>query len=583
MNRRRLLLLPLVLLVVSASFGVIAGVAGAADGDLDPSFGNGGQATSDPAGLNDDPGDAVLDGQGRIVVAFSGSPKESGADQAFVARYLPNGEIDKSFGSGGVSKIPWTTEKESESPVGVAIDGQGRIVVGGAVVKGEVRGFDFAAARFFPNGVLDPSFGEGGVASLDIPGDGFDVARDVAVDPQGRVLVAGIAIKTGLPETSSSMAVVRWTASGAPDPTFGENGVAKVNATGLPFVSAAPVQAGGNAIAIDGTGRIFVGGSAGTGSTSNPIVARLRENGSLDLGFGVRGVTPVTLSPGSTGAVQSLILTGDEITVAGDVKVGGNEAFAVGRLLAGGASDPTFGEGGAVVTTQEGAKLFADGLTLDSAGRVIVVGGVQEPLVTSAVLFRFTPAGALDPTFGRAGIVRTNFSAAFAIGRTALVDGAGRYLLVGTASAGATDDVIGFARFLNSPPSPPAVAAPAPTPPPIAPPAPKPACGGRTATIVGTAGADHLKGTKNADVIVGLGGNDTIKGLGGNDLVCAGAGADKVFGGAGVDRILGEGGKDQILGGPGADTLLGQAGADTLVGGPGSDHEVGGPGKDQQR
>jgi uncharacterized delta-60 repeat protein len=196
-NRRRLLCLLFALLAVSVPLGVGAPVAGAADGALDPSFGDGGQTTSDPTALNEDPGDAVLDAQGRIVVVFSGSPREVGADQAFVARYLPDGEIDKSFGSGGVSKIPWTTEKESEDPTGVAIDGQGRIVVGGEAVKGEVRGFDFAAARFFPNGVLDPSFGEGGVATLDIPGDGFDLARDVAVDPQGRVLVAGIAIKTG--------------------------------------------------------------------------------------------------------------------------------------------------------------------------------------------------------------------------------------------------------------------------------------------------------------------------------------------------------------------------------------------------
>jgi Ca2+-binding RTX toxin-like protein len=233
------------------------------------------------------------------------------------------------------------------------------------------------------------------------------------------------------------------------------------------------------------------------------------------------------------------------------------------------------------VTTKAGAELSTHDLTLDSSGRVIIAGTVQEPLVTSAALFRFTPAGTLDPAFGSAGVVRTNFSAAFAVGDTPLVDAAGRYLLVGSGSDVSTR-VLGFARFLNSST---AVAAPAPTPAPIAPapPAPKPACGGRTATIVGTAGADHLKGTKKADVIVGLGGNDTIKGLGGNDLICAGAGADKVFGGPGADRILGEGGKDQLFGGPGADALLGGAGADTLVGGPGKDQEVGGPGKDEQR
>lgn len=585
MNRRRPLSLLLALLALSVPFGVVPGIAGAADGALDPSFGDDGQTTSDPTTFNESPGGAVLDGQGRVVVVFSGFPKEpTGIDQAFVARYLPDGELDESFGSGGVSKIPWTTQKEAEEPAAVAIDAKGRIVVGGSAVKGNVRGFDFAAARFFSNGVLDPSFGEGGVATLDIPGDGFDLGRDVAVDPQGRVLVAGIAVKTGGLETNSSMTVVRWTGSGAPDPSFGGNGVVKVNATGLPIGSAAPVVSSGSAIAIDGAGRILVGGSAGTQTRSTPIVARLREDGSLDPGFGVSGVTPVTLSPGSAGSVGSLIPSGDEITVAGGVRVGETEGFGVGRLLASGAPDPAFGEGGTVVTTRAGVELFASDLMLDAAGRVIVTGGVVEPLVTSASLFRFTPAGALDPTFGSAGMVRTNFLTAFATGRTPLVDSAGRYLLVGSGSSGTTN-VLGFARYLNSSSSSATVAAPAPAAPPIAPPAPtpKPECGGRTATIVGTAAADHLKGTKKDDVIVGLGGNDTIKGLGGNDLVCAGAGADKVFGGPGVDRILGEGGNDQIFGGPGADTILGGAGADTLVGGPGDDHEVGGPGKDEQR
>jgi uncharacterized delta-60 repeat protein len=583
-NRRRPLWLFLALLFVSVPFAVVPGIAGAADGAPDPSFGTGGQLTSDPTALNEDAQDAVLDGQGRMVVVFEGTPTGSNVEQAFIARYLPNGELDNSFGSGGVAKIPWTTEKETESPVGVAIDAQGRIVVGGQAVKGEVRGFDFAAARFFPNGVLDPGFGVGGVATLDIPGAGFDIARDVAVDPQGRVLVAGIATKATGPEPFSSMTIVRWTTSGAPDPSFGENGVVKVNRTGSPLITAAPVQSSANAIAVDGAGQIFVGGSAGTGSRFDPIVAKLRGDGSLDPGFGVGGVAKVSLDEGVPGGVGQLVLNGEKIVVAGDLTVGGSEFFGVGRLLASGAPDPSFAGDGSVVTMEAGARLGADGLTVDAAGRVVVAGFALEPLVTSAALFRYTPDGTLDPSFGSAGIVRTNFSASFAIGRTPVVDGAGRYLLVGRGSAG-TVDVIGFARFLNSSPSTAPVATPAPGPAPIAPPppAPKPKCDGRTATIVGTAGADHLNGTKKADVIVGLGGNDTIKGLAGNDLICAGAGADKVYGGAGVDQVFGEGGSDQIFGGPGADKLLGQAGADALVGGPGDDHEVGGPGKDEQR
>ena len=103
-------------------------------------------------------------------------------------------------------------------------------------------------------------------------------------------------------------------------------------------------------------------------------------------------------------------------------------------------------------------------------------------------------------------------------------------------------------------------------------------CGGRAATIVGTAAPDVLRGTAGADVIAGLGGNDTISGLGGNDLVCGGSGNDTIAGGAGDDTLAGEAGNDTLNGGPGNDRLSGGPGNDTLNGGPGVDTLNGGPG-----
>jgi hypothetical protein len=89
-------------------------------------------------------------------------------------------------------------------------------------------------------------------------------------------------------------------------------------------------------------------------------------------------------------------------------------------------------------------------------------------------------------------------------------------------------------------------------------------CGGRTATIVGTARRNRIKGTKKRDVVAGLGGDDVIRGLGGDDIVCGGAG------------------NDRLIGGNGRDTLIGAKGRDVLVGGPGRDKLRGGPGQDKQ-
>jgi RTX calcium-binding nonapeptide repeat (4 copies) len=98
-------------------------------------------------------------------------------------------------------------------------------------------------------------------------------------------------------------------------------------------------------------------------------------------------------------------------------------------------------------------------------------------------------------------------------------------------------------------------------------------CGGKRATIVGTAKRDRIRGTKRPDVIAALGGNDLIRGLAGNDIICGGAGKDKLIGGKGRDILLGGKGRDILLGGKGRDILLGGKGRDRLRGGPGKDKQ----------
>jgi hypothetical protein len=78
-------------------------------------------------------------------------------------------------------------------------------------------------------------------------------------------------------------------------------------------------------------------------------------------------------------------------------------------------------------------------------------------------------------------------------------------------------------------------------------------CGGKQATVTGTAKNDVLVGTRAADVIWGGPGRDRIYGLGGNDIVC---------GGDGNDVIVGGDGDDWVDAGPGADRVYGEAGWD---------------------
>jgi len=93
-------------------------------------------------------------------------------------------------------------------------------------------------------------------------------------------------------------------------------------------------------------------------------------------------------------------------------------------------------------------------------------------------------------------------------------------------------------------------------------PEPAPRCGGKSATIVGTAGRNVLRGTPGRDVVAGLGGRDRLIGRGGRDILCGGNGPDRLLGGKGRDRLIGGKGRDRLRGGPGRDVLRGGPGRD---------------------
>ena len=171
-----------------------------------------------------------------------------------------------------------------------------------------------------------------------------------------------------------------------------------------------------------------------------------------------------------------------------------------------------------------------------AAGSTGPTTGARDMLV-----MRFQPNGQPDSTFGAGGRVVVNLGASDSANALALQPD-GRIVVAGNTSAGTGDFAV--IRLQGDPAAGPGAggaggAGGGPS-------AGAPRCGGKPATVIGTAGRDRLKGTKKADVIAGLGGNDTINGLAGNDIVCGGAGADKLTGGAGADRLLGDAGADTL-------------------------------------
>ena len=260
---------------------------------------------------------------GKIIVAGV----DPGAQTEFaLARFNTNGTLDSLFGSGGQV----LTSIESACVVsGAGIQPDGKIVAGGFALTlsgSTVTSWDFAAARYKTNGALDLSFGSVGRATNNTGGGTWDIAYAMALQPDGKVIVAGSA---GLgnapgpnnPNINGFVTLARFNTNGAPDPTFGNNG------TVLSEVGAYSDFA--LAIALETDGKILVTGGSQNGKYQW-FVQRYNSDGSPDSTYGGNSVRFIDFNSGTNEYAYALALdSSGRAVVAGDA--GG--LIGVARLL----------------------------------------------------------------------------------------------------------------------------------------------------------------------------------------------------------------------------------------------------------
>ncbi len=176
------------------------------DGSQDLTFGSGGTSSSPNGDFSESIGSIEIDSENRIVIGEGTADLTARTTTTRVWRYLPDGAPDPGFGSGGLATIE-SGELEGGIPaLKVAIDGADRIDV--LDPRGRIT-------RLLDDGSPDPTFGEGGPASLGgVPG------RSFGLQPDGRLLVA------------AGGTLARYLADGAPDLDFGVGGVTQVYPSG---------------------------------------------------------------------------------------------------------------------------------------------------------------------------------------------------------------------------------------------------------------------------------------------------------------------------------------------------------------
>lgn len=341
----------------------------------DPEFGGGTGKVITPIGDYNDFGSRVgLQNGGKIVVAGT---YESGVGLDFaLVRYLADGTLDTSFGSGGTGKVVTRVAGGNEQLSGMAIQSDGKIVVVGSAGVGMSN--NFAVVRYTVDGVLDTSFGSGGIV-LTAVGNSEDSATCVAVQGDGKIVVGGDSWATG----GGNFGLVRYLADGTLDPEFGTNGIVTTS------LSTGSDHAAG--LALQGDGKIVVVGYATFGSRQVFGVARYTETGALDTSFG-GGTGKVTTSIGSTSnnATSVAVQADGRIVVAGTVSSANVSDFALVRYTSSGALDTSFGAGTGKVTTPMGSgDDYAKCIALQSDGKIVVGGAADNGSIGDIALARY--------------------------------------------------------------------------------------------------------------------------------------------------------------------------------------------------
>ncbi|HEX8733857.1 MAG TPA: FG-GAP-like repeat-containing protein [Pyrinomonadaceae bacterium] len=185
------------------------------NGTPDASFGNNGIFVPDPAlDLQFYPYATLLQADNKILI--SGTRIGSGGGGFYSARFLANGAVDTSYGTNG--KVV-TTFGTFSTPYDAALQSDGKLVQGGTLLGSAPAPDKITLVRYTPDGQLDSSFGTNGISLTTLNNRSLD-AFGMTIHPNGKILVCGYG-HNSTPDFSGGALVARFNQSGALDTTFG--------------------------------------------------------------------------------------------------------------------------------------------------------------------------------------------------------------------------------------------------------------------------------------------------------------------------------------------------------------------------
>ena len=417
-------------------------------GMLDTGFASSGISQIDLDGHRDYAYDVTTDSQGRIIVGgYSQQEIPNGIDFSAV-RLLQNGRLDEEFSEDG----KWTKGlvddygySSDDYVRDVAVDAQDRIVL-----MGRTRATDIAALRLTTDGVADQTFGNNGVSLKDI-GSGRGFYGGGTMDSSGRLVFAAAVYRT-----SSDVGVLRMTADGLPDASFGTDGVT-ITDIGAPnsFDTARDVMV------TQPDGKILIAGSFrmnAYNASGDFFVARYHADGSPDLSFGTDGIARIDFAHWFSEAYSMAVDSQGRIIVGGTGQWGGNYAytdFLVTRLTPDGFVDTTFNRYGmdnyygyaGLQRVDLGGYDEAKAVAVDSEDNIIIAGRTLQDYAqggSNIAVVRLNQHGFRDGDFGTFGVRLIDLGDYNETATDMLLDADGKILISGATYNSLSESNDGF-------------------------------------------------------------------------------------------------------------------------------------------
>lgn len=358
--------------------------AEAAASQFDQTFGSGGKVFYSTVAGTAGSGDIEIqpdDGKA-VVVGMQGFE---------VARFNVNGTPDNTFDGDGLAQVPSLAQSNA-----VAIQTDGKIVVAGYSLTGDTN---LALARFNSNGSLDATFGSGGIAILNLPGN--QNLLDILIQPDGKIIVGGNTVSS---PSNQDFMVVRFNANGTPDASFGPTGIGVLQTSfnAVDSFSSVALQTDGKIVAGGYTSGTNFGESPSGIIVENFALLRITATGSLDTTFDTDG--KLTTSIRDSDLLNKVLIQPDgKIIATGNTRnTGQNQDAALVRYNPNGSLDTSFDVDG-IATTNDAAFDETFGAILQPDGKIIVT---ERRDFNGSALIRFNPTGSLDTSFHGDGIFK---------------------------------------------------------------------------------------------------------------------------------------------------------------------------------